>query len=498
MGFGKDYVEGYQQKTQNSVFLHIRRLRHEVKQEPNPDGPEKKITRLAIGVDGGFDPEAAKPKYEYEDILNIVVLPEQVTFPFPGEALPQPIVNSVNAILAAESATKKSERENVVGTWDGEARIVSKFAENLEQLENGKKIPPSGWKCENCELTTNLWLNLTDGSILCGRKFFDGSGGNEHAVEQYRKTGYPLAVKLGTITADGNGDVYSYKEDEMVLDPHLSKHLGHFGIKVNQLEKTEKSMVELELDLNQRIGEWNLLCETGSKLEPVAGPGYTGMRNLGNSCYMNSIMQVMFTIPDFIDRYVTKADDIFSAYPADPANDFHVQMAKLGTGLCSGKYSQITENALDGGISPMMFKHMIGKGHPDFSSKQQQDAQEYFLHLVSALEQNSRFQKNPAEALKFGVEDRVECTASGKVKYTNRDEFCLALQIPLHKASNIPEVKEYEAKLAEAEARGDRLKPEELVRPKISLGDCLETFAKDDIIDQFYSTAIKAITTAKT
>lgn len=34
---------------------------------------------------------------------------------------------------------------------------------------------------------------------------FVGSGGNNHAVEQYECTRYPLAVKLGTITADGAG-----------------------------------------------------------------------------------------------------------------------------------------------------------------------------------------------------------------------------------------------------------------------------------------------------
>lgn len=55
-----------------------------------------------------------------------------------------------------------------------------------------KKIPPSGWKCERCDLTTNLWLNLTDGSILCGRKFFDGSGGNNHALEHYAITSKEL------------------------------------------------------------------------------------------------------------------------------------------------------------------------------------------------------------------------------------------------------------------------------------------------------------------
>lgn len=119
--------------------------------------------------------------------------------------------------------------------------------------------------------------------------------------------------------------MYSYVEDDMVEDPNLIKHLAHFGIKTNQLEKTEKSMVELELDLNQRIGEWSILTESSSKLEPIAGPGFTGMQNLGNSCYLNSVMQVVFTIPDFVHRFADKANEIFSQYPADPANNFNVQ-----------------------------------------------------------------------------------------------------------------------------------------------------------------------------
>ena len=108
------------------------------------------------------------------------------------------------------------ELEASSDTWDGEKVEVSKHAENLKQLDIGKKIPPKGWKCEKCDLTNNLWLNLTDGSILCGRKFFDGSGGNNHAMEHFAEKKNPLAVKLGTITADGKADVFSYEEDNMV------------------------------------------------------------------------------------------------------------------------------------------------------------------------------------------------------------------------------------------------------------------------------------------
>lgn len=43
-------------------------------------------------------------------------------------------------------------------------------------------------------------------------------------------------VKLGTITPHG-ADVFSYADDEndMVLDPHLGKHLAHWGINMLQV-----------------------------------------------------------------------------------------------------------------------------------------------------------------------------------------------------------------------------------------------------------------------
>ncbi|XP_055311521.1 ubiquitin carboxyl-terminal hydrolase 5 [Sitodiplosis mosellana] len=502
LGFGQDYVDGYYQKSGNAVFLHIFREKIEIPatNEPQTDGPEKKITRLAIGVEGGFDPSENKRKYEYKDHLNVVVFPNAVKIPYPNIDLPLLVSNAVEAILAAESITTKLEKDALTGTWDGEKRQVSQYATNLQQLDNGKKIPPSGWKCEKCDLTNNLWLNLTDGSILCGRRFFDGSGGNDHAIQHYSECGYPLAVKLGTITPDGKGDVFSYSEDDMVENPNLIEHLAHFGIKTNQLEKTDKSMIELELDLNQRIGEWSILTESSSNLEPISGPGYTGMKNLGNSCYMNSVMQTLFTIPDFVERFVTKAPQIFDRYPSNPANDFDIQFAKLGVGLWSGKYSGVADNTLDSdstGISPVMFKNLIGKNHKEFSSKQQQDAQEFLLHVISELEKHSRNESNPADALKFSVEDRVECCASGKVKYTKRDEYCLPLHIPLQLATNAAEVREYDQKVAEAESRGQKIDPNLHVRPRIPLQYCLDRFGQTEVVEQFYSTAINGQTNAK-
>ncbi|KAE9464774.1 hypothetical protein C3L33_03313, partial [Rhododendron williamsianum] len=190
LAFGKDCVGWNFEKTGNPVYLHIRQTRKLVCE----DRPLKKPTLLAIGVDGGFD----NNETEYEETKNIVILPDYVTLPFPSVELPEKVRLAVDAILMAEGA----ERKEQVASWTADKKHISEYTLNLQQLGNGVIIPPSGWKCAKCDKTENLWLNLTDGMILCGRRNWDGSGGNNHAIEHFKETGYPVAVKLGTITAD--------------------------------------------------------------------------------------------------------------------------------------------------------------------------------------------------------------------------------------------------------------------------------------------------------
>ncbi|XP_046375139.2 ubiquitin carboxyl-terminal hydrolase 5-like [Haliotis rufescens] len=500
LGVGKKHLMRHYNKTGNAVFLRIKRIRIEIPQTEEAE-PQVKPTKLAIGVEGGF--QVDEKKFRFEETTSVVVMPNHLEIAVPNPDLPDAVQISVATILMAEDAWKLEEAAAMAGTWDGEIRQKSRHADDLLQLDTGRKIPPSGWKCERCDLTTNLWLNLTDGSILCGRKFFDGSGGNNHAVDHFAECKYPLAVKLGTITPDG-ADVYSYDEDDMVLDPHLTKHLAHFGINITAMQKTEKTMLELEIDLNQKIGEWDVIQEAGSKLTPMYGPGYTGMRNLGNSCYMNSLMQVVMTIPDFQQRYYAKEEDIFQSAPSIPVGDFNAQMAKLAHGLLSGDYSK---PPVDGesstqlvppptGIRPQMFKTLVGRGHPEFSTKRQQDAQEFFLHILTFIERNSRGHVNPAECFRFEIEDKVKCGGSGKVKYTTREDYCLALPVPMEAATNIEEVAAYEARKKELEEKKETIDPKSIVRPRISLSACLEAFSAVEVIDDFYSSALKAKTQA--
>uniref|UniRef100_A0A672HH87 Ubiquitin carboxyl-terminal hydrolase n=1 Tax=Salarias fasciatus TaxID=181472 RepID=A0A672HH87_SALFA len=475
LGFGSQYVGRHHARSGQRAYLHITRTRK--KEDDNNSGsghpPKKKPTRLAIGIEGGFDVE----QEQYEEDVKVVILPDRqevtsddlATMP---DVVKERVSLSMAGIMAADSVSHTLQ----VQQWDGEVRQESRHAADLKQLDNGLKIPPSGWRCEVCDLQENLWMNLTDGKVLCGRRYFNGSGGNNHALLHFQETGYPLAVKLGTITPDG-ADVYSYDEDDMVLDSKLPEHLSHFGIDMMTMEKTERTMTELEIAVNQRVGEWEVIQESGTTLRPLFGPGLTGMKNLGNSCYLNSVMQVLFTVPDFESK------------------------AKLGHGLLSGEYSKPTPEPGDEndqiGIAPRMFKALVGRGHPEFSTNRQQDAQEFLLHFINMVERNCRSGSNPSEAFRYLVEERIVCQQSQKAKYTQRVDYIVQLPVPMDQATNTGEELRCAKELQEAERRreeGDTSAP--TVRAQIPFTACMAALSEPEVLTDFWSSAVQAKTTA--
>lgn len=130
---------------------------------------------------------------------------------------------------------------------------------------------------------------------------------------------------------------YAEDEDDMVEDPYLAEHLAHFGIDIMRMQKTEKSMAELQIDMNMRV-EFDVITEAGKDLKPLSGAGYIGMKNLGNTCYLNSVMQVIKELPEFAKRYAESVDTIFTSAPRDVASDYPTQMAKLLHCLLSDRY----------------------------------------------------------------------------------------------------------------------------------------------------------------
>ncbi len=87
LGYGQDYVDYHVNKTGNKIFLHLKKIKKLIPQDKNELEPEKKITRLAIGIEGGFPIENAL-KYEYEEKNSIAIFPGPKEIPLPYPNLP--------------------------------------------------------------------------------------------------------------------------------------------------------------------------------------------------------------------------------------------------------------------------------------------------------------------------------------------------------------------------------------------------------------------------
>uniref|UniRef100_A0A8C4P1H0 Ubiquitin carboxyl-terminal hydrolase n=1 Tax=Dicentrarchus labrax TaxID=13489 RepID=A0A8C4P1H0_DICLA len=486
LGFGREHVERHYRKTGQKHKIKTTKTKLDANVSHCLPVADRMFTSSPVDLELNRDFNGED--YEYEDEAKLVIFPDHFEIPLPNiEELPALVSESVtiacDAVLNAPSAYKKQELES----WEEEIQ-VSRHARSLRQLDNGVRIPPSGWKCQKCEMRENLWLNLTDGAVLCGKWFFDGSGGNGHALEHYRATNYPLAVKLDTITPDG-ADIYSFEEEEAVLDPHISEHLSHFGIDMLQMQnRTTENGHHTDNNSRQRVSEWEVIQESGMKLKAVFGSGYTGIKNLGNSCYLGTVMQVLFSIPDF-QRIL---DCKFNIY----AFLFLSDRAKLGHGLLSGQYSkppmksELIEQHQQKGASPRMLKALVSRGHPEFSSNRQQDAHEFLLHMINLVERNSAGSENPSDAFRFLVEERIQCCQSRRVRYTQRVDYCIQLPAPIEAATNREELLAYEAKRKDAEE--NMRSPPEPVRARIPFTACLQAFTEPDNVPDFWSSALQA------
>jgi ubiquitin carboxyl-terminal hydrolase 5/13 len=137
-----------------------------------------------------------------------------------------------------------SARQSEVKAWE-EAIVACEHTLTVHQPEAHRIAAEGLAHCQSCELKGNLWLCLTCGALGCGRQQFGGLEGNGHALKHSESSGHAVAVKLGTITPEGQADVYCYSCDDSKLDLELAAHLANFGINVATQEKTQKTMTEL-------------------------------------------------------------------------------------------------------------------------------------------------------------------------------------------------------------------------------------------------------------
>lgn len=150
---------------------------------------------------------------------------------------------------------------------------------------------------------------------------------------------------------------------------------------------------------------WNGLYGQGLVKEALRGtppaPGAVGMHNLGNSCFLNSIVQCLNHI-DPITQYFLKGDyatDLNRKNPLGSGGRVATAYATLLKEVWSGDYSA---------LAPRLLKQTVASFAPQFNNSYQHDSQEFCQFLMDGLHEDcNRVTSKPyvEEVEGFGMAD---------------------------------------------------------------------------------------------
>ncbi|XP_071070297.1 ubiquitin carboxyl-terminal hydrolase 50 isoform X3 [Dasypus novemcinctus] len=101
--------------------------------------------------------------------------------------------------------------------------------------------------------------------------------------------------------------------------------------------------------------------------------GVTGLRNLGNTCYMNAILQCLCSISPLVEYFLS--GKYITALHKD-CGEVATAFAYLMTDMWLGDSDC---------VSPEIFRSALGNLYPAFTKKTQQDAQEFLIYVLNEL-----------------------------------------------------------------------------------------------------------------
>ncbi|XP_025021763.1 inactive ubiquitin carboxyl-terminal hydrolase 50 [Python bivittatus] len=101
--------------------------------------------------------------------------------------------------------------------------------------------------------------------------------------------------------------------------------------------------------------------------------GLTGLRNLGNTCYMNAVIQCLCSVSPLVEYFLSGK---YIASLDKENGEIATAFAYLMNDMWLGDFDC---------VSPEVFRLVIGERYPTFIKKTQQDAQEFLIYVLNEL-----------------------------------------------------------------------------------------------------------------
>jgi len=328
------------------------------------------------------------------------------------------------------------------------------------------------WTCSECSSNQSPWMCLKCGIVLCGRYV------NGHCLAHGESN------ENHFVCIDTSLIVFCYKCDDFVINDTstgtvelIRRALQTEQPRVRERRKRRKvsdaENTEVPAKRLKSYSKENLYRGLSHTLKTV------GLRNLGNTCFMNAILQSLSNLKDFscyfkeLPAFASNATDVYirryytRSYQSSDMSLVE-ELRKIFCALWQGSSTAISPDALFS---------VVWKVVPRFRGFQQHDAHEFMLYLLNHCHSEllqSRHYNNGTETIVSGMfggqlQSEVTCLQCGTV--SKKKEACLdlSLDIPM-------KPKETKTKSKKSKTKG---------KPKVChLMDCLQRFVEVEELDR--------------
>ncbi|XP_059171692.1 ubiquitin carboxyl-terminal hydrolase 3-like [Physella acuta] len=268
----------------------------------------------------------------------------------------------------------------------------ARIAFDLSSTTTDSLGKPPVFKCSACQTEESPWICLTCGDINCGR-YIKGHAKEHH--ENHEKL-HAVCMDCHSLMA------FCYKCDDFVINDTNFGHLEKLRKQYESLTKVTETKSEESCSSQVTSPKKVQRCDSSDSLENERNhkkrkrdnhhkqrrPRTSGLRNLGNTCFMNAVLQSLSNIQEFcgyikqlpsLEDKIHKAKKIqISRKTRDSGEDVLLveELRKTLVALWQGT---------KGAISPESLFSVIWKVVPRFRGYQQQDAHEFMRYLLDRL-----------------------------------------------------------------------------------------------------------------
>jgi len=240
--------------------------------------------------------------------------------------------------------------------------------------------------------------------------------------------------------------------------------VGYTGVPVPKFDRMQKPSL---ISNRNFAGVWG-----------TQKPGLTGLKNLGNTCYMNSILQCVSNTPPLAHYFISRSyeEDLNSKY-SETRGHVAVEFSEVLKNIWSSQFKS---------ISPSDLKQMVGKFKPEFAGRDQQDSHEFVSKLLEWLHSDTNRVVRPTKEPEQNNTDSRDKAAARK-HWRNYLERNQSIIVQLFCGQTRSTVKCFSC-LAESVTYREFTNltlPLPETTNRVNLRDCFEEYLREERIDEF-------------